>query len=100
MKLFNIIQPNHAYFGEKDAQPLAVVRKMAADLNVPVVIVPVPIVREPDAEVRLEYLEIADPEEMRPVDRILGPVRVAGAIWLGSTRLIDNVLCSGGRDTI
>jgi pantoate--beta-alanine ligase len=43
--------------------------------------------------VRLEYFEIVDPEEMQPVSRIDGPVRVAGAIWVGSTRLIDNMLC-------
>ncbi len=47
-KLFNIIPADHAYFGEKDAQQLAVIQKMAVDLNFPVAIVPVPTVREPD----------------------------------------------------
>jgi pantoate--beta-alanine ligase len=47
-KLFNIIPADRAYFGEKDAQQLAVIQKMAADLNFPVEIVPVPTVREPD----------------------------------------------------
>jgi pantoate--beta-alanine ligase len=47
-KLFNIIPADRAYFGEKDAQQLAVIQKMAADLNFPVTIVPVPTVREPD----------------------------------------------------
>jgi len=41
---------------------------------------------------RLEYLEIVDPATMQPVDDITAPVRVAGALWVGSTRLIDNVL--------
>jgi pantoate--beta-alanine ligase len=145
-KLFNIVQPDKAYFGEKDAQQLAIVRKMVADLNVPVAIVPVATVREPDGlamssrnrrldaeqrqiaptlfqalqaaakriasgatspeEVRgaalavlrsqpaivVEYLEIVDPERMQPVERIVGPVCVAAAVWIGSTRLIDNLL--------
>jgi pantoate--beta-alanine ligase len=47
-KLFNIVAPHKAYFGEKDAQQLAVIERMAADLNMPVEIVPVPTVREPD----------------------------------------------------
>ena len=47
-KLFNIVHPDRAYFGEKDAQQLAVVRRMVADLDSPVVIVPVATVREPD----------------------------------------------------
>ncbi len=47
-KLLNIVAPNKAYFGEKDAQQLAVIQRMAADLNIPVEIVPVPTIREPD----------------------------------------------------
>jgi pantoate--beta-alanine ligase len=48
MKLFGIVQPDRAYFGEKDAQQLAIIKRMVADLNVPVTIVPVETVREPD----------------------------------------------------
>lgn len=47
-KLLNIVGPCRAYFGQKDAQQLAVIRRMAEDLNMPVEIVPMPIVRESD----------------------------------------------------
>lgn len=47
-KLFNIVQPDRAYFGQKDAQQAVVIQRMVQDLNLPVQIVVVPIVREPD----------------------------------------------------
>jgi pantoate--beta-alanine ligase len=47
-KLFNILQPDRAYFGQKDAQQLVLIRRMVEELNFPVEIVPCPTVREPD----------------------------------------------------
>jgi pantoate--beta-alanine ligase len=47
-KLFNIVQPTRAYFGQKDAQQSVVIRKMARDLNLPVEVVVAATVREPD----------------------------------------------------
>ena len=145
LKLFNIVRPDRAYFGEKDIQQLAVIRRMVADLNIPVEIAAVPTIREPDglaissrnqhlnsAErkaapvlyraleeavkrirsgerdaskvreaaiaileseplVRVEYLEIVDPTEMQPLATISDSVRIAAAVWIGGTRLIDNV---------
>jgi pantoate--beta-alanine ligase len=147
LKLLDIVQADMAYFGEKDAQQLAVVRRLVTDFNVPVRIVGVPTVREPDGlalssrnlrlnageralapclyaaltrvatsieeggtnaaaitrdaatlipadeRLRLEYLEAVDPEDFQPVTTITGPVIAAGALWVGNTRLIDNVRC-------
>ncbi len=45
-KLLNIVQPDRAYFGQKDAQQLAIIRRLVADLNLPVQIIPCPIIRE------------------------------------------------------
>ena len=137
LKLLQIVQPQRAYFGEKDAQQVAIVKRLVADFNVPVEIVEVPTVREADGlaissrnrhlsveqrasavllypgaargasahlrrrarrggdhdccgcadipqsdMLKLEYLEIVDPATMQPVERISGPVRVAGAMWV------------------
>jgi pantoate--beta-alanine ligase len=144
-KLFNIVEPDRAYFGEKDFQQLCIIRRMVEDLNMPVRVMPVPIFREADGLalssrnvylspeeravapilqralqaaqklieagerspaavkdaaarilaseklVRPEYLEIVDPVEIQPVAEIKGEVRIAGAVWLGKTRLIDNL---------
>ncbi len=48
LKLFNIVTPDRAYFGEKDYQQMRIIQQMVRDLNLPVQIVPCPIVREPD----------------------------------------------------
>jgi pantoate--beta-alanine ligase len=56
------------------------------------------IPREPGLKV--EYLEIVDPGGLQPVARVEAAVLVAGALWVGSTRLIDNIVCApGGRNS-
>ena len=47
-KLFNIVRPDHAYFGQKDGQQVQVIKRMAADLDFPLELVVAPTVREPD----------------------------------------------------
>src|SRR5438552_12741168 len=133
LKLFNIVQPDRAYFGEKDMQQLAVIRRMVADLNLPIEVIGIPTVREPDGlalSSRNQYLRPAerkaapvlyralqnaaslmqsgerDPSKIReaalailsrePLVRVeyvevIDTVRIAAAIRIGSTRLIDNV---------
>lgn len=145
-KLFHIIEPDLAFFGQKDAAQVAVIRRMVRDLNFAVEIVVCPIVREPDGlamssrnaylspderrhalvlsrslqrvqeefragevgaaklvaaarenfarepQVRLDYFEIVDPDTLDPVERITGTTLVAVAAYVGTTRLIDNVV--------
>ena len=69
-KLFNIVRPDRAYFGEKDYQQLQVVKRFNADLNLGVEIVPVPIVREPDGLARSSRNVYLD-AETRPKATVL-----------------------------
>ncbi len=145
-KLFNIVGPHRAYFGKKDYQQYKVIKRMVADLNMGVEIIPGEIVREADglamssrnqylspeerkdalalfkalklAEelikkgernpgvvrekmielikshphvTKIDYVEIVDPENFLPVVKIEDGTLIALAVWVGSTRLIDNM---------
>jgi pantoate--beta-alanine ligase len=145
MKLLQIVQPNFAYFGRKDAQQSRIISQMAGDLNLDTEIVVCPIVREPDglalssrnaylnpeerqaatvlrraleaakseldagvrdalqlqtvlrrvlgAEklARVDYAEIVDAETFEPVTRVGKPCYAVLAVFIGKTRLIDNL---------
>jgi len=147
LKLFHIVQPHFAFFGEKDYQQLTLVRRLVRDLNMPIQVVGVPTARESDGlalssrnrrlnlrerafapllykallgaqrsiahgernvvaikehaqrvlhsvpDIKIDYFDLVDPETIRPVNAVEGPVRAALAVWIGKTRLIDNVLC-------
>lgn len=145
-KLFNIIEPDRAYFGQKDAQQLAIIKRMVSDLNMKVDVVACPIVREADglakssrnaylndeerraarclsraifaaqaaieggerdvatikdklssiiaaeSRARIDYVEVVSLDTMEPVERLGQAGLVAIAVYMGSTRLIDNYL--------
>ena len=123
LKLFNLVRPQRAYFGQKDAQQTAVVRRLVRDLNVPVEIRVVPTVRDdeglalssrnaqlsPDERQRAlalpQALATRDPGRARvlldglEVDYVevadFEPKVLAAAVRVGSTRLIDNVVLEG-----
>ena len=91
-KLFNIVTPDRAYFGQKDAQQLAVIRHMVNDLSFGIEIVGCPIIREEDGLAKIDYVEVVDWNTLEPVERIDGPILTAIAVYVGKTRLIDNFI--------
>jgi pantoate--beta-alanine ligase len=145
-KLFHIVKPDAAFFGQKDAAQVAIIRRMVRDLNFPVEIVACPIVREADGlamssrnayldlaqrqqalvlhralmrvqksweagerhakqleaagreeiaaekSIRLDYFEVVDPDSLDPVNDLADRALVAVAAYVGTTRLIDNIL--------
>jgi pantoate--beta-alanine ligase len=97
VKLFNLIRPHRAYFGRKDAQQLAVIRQVVADLDVPVEIVACPTVREPDGlamSSRNAYLD-SDARRAAPVlFRALRSVQEAAAAGERSAAALRSVVRS------
>ena len=145
-KLFNIIQPDIAYFGQKDAQQAIIIQQMTRDLNMPVKIRVMPIIREADGlalssrnryltakeredatvlfealrkaktmvgqgligsariiltlrkiiqkgkRAQIQYIEIVDLNELKPVKIIQDKALVTLAVKIGKTRLIDNII--------
>jgi pantoate--beta-alanine ligase len=148
-KLFNIVQPDFAFFGQKDAAQVAVINTMVRDLNFDVRIVVCPIVRESDGlamssrnayfspeqrkqalvlnrslmrvqtlvdrgesnaarlkvageqviaeepAVKLDYFEVVDRDTLDPLTDVSGGALVAVAAYVGTTRLIDNIVITG-----
>lgn len=148
LKLFNVVQPNRVYFGQKDAQQLLVIKKMIEDINLDVDLIAVPTVREHDGlamssrnsyltlqerkaapvlwralskaremwakgersaeEIRkamscvissepltkLDYVSVADLDSLEELSTIDQGALTSLAVWMGETRLIDNVVLS------
>ncbi len=84
-KLFNIVQPDKAYFGMKDAQQVAVIEQMVFDLNIPVQIVPCPIIREGDG-LALSSRNVYLGEEERRQALILSETLKLTEGWLSECR--------------
>jgi len=85
-KLFNIVQPTRAYFGEKDAQQVAVITRMVADLNMNLEIVVVPTVRESDGLAMSSRNIYLSPRERKAAPVLFQALSLAEELWRGGER--------------
>ena len=90
-KLFNIVRPHRAYFGRKDAQQLLTIRKMVADLNMDLEIVPVATVREPDGLALSSRNVYLDPEERRSALVLWNSLQLAKERWSAGERDAEKI---------
>ena len=80
-KLFNIVEPTRAYFGQKDAQQLLVIKKMVVDLNMNLEIITVPTVREPDGLAMSSRNIYLNPQQRRAALVLYQALSLAQELW-------------------
>jgi len=90
-KLFNIVQPTRAYFGQKDAQQAIVIKKMVADLNMNLEIVTVPTVREPDGLAMSSRNTYLNPQQRQAVTVLYQTLSLAQKLWLQGEKDADKL---------
>ena len=91
-KLFNIVAPDRAYFGEKDAQQLAVIRRMVRDMNIDVEVVGCPIVREPSGLAKSSRNTYLSREEKRAACVLDRSLTAARSLMNRGERSAENIL--------
>lgn len=91
-KLFNIVQPDYAYFGKKDAQQLAIVEKMVKDFNLPVHVIGIDIVREKDGLAKSSRNIYLTSEERREAKHLYQSLRLAKNLYEAGERDSNEII--------